>query len=127
MFDTRRQHCSLPLAGLVLLLATGPLGADLPDPTQPAARPPVQPAKNAEVNWVLSLIKTTAVERTAVLNGRLVREGDRIDSAQVVRIGPASVVMLNDNGQRREVKLTGRSVKRQGRLRTAVPQSRVQR
>ena len=113
MFDVGPHRRSLPVLGLMLLLAPGPFAAELPDPTQPAAGPPVLPDGNVEVNWVLSLIKTTAAERTAVLNGRLVRKGDVLDSAQVVRIGPASVVLRRD-GQRREVKLAGQPVKRYG-------------
>jgi hypothetical protein len=125
VFDAMQQRRSMHLLGLMLFLAVGPLGAELPDPTQPAAGPPVRPGRSAEVNWVLSLIKITASERTAVLNGRLVREGDVIDSAQIVRIGPASVVLRRD-GQRREVKLAGQPVKRHGaRLTDSAQQPRV--
>ena len=113
MCEPVRCARSIARLGLLLLLAVEPLGAELPDPTQPAAGPPVRLGNRVEVNWVLSLIKITAAERTAVLNGRLVREGDSIDSAQVVRIGADSVVLRRD-GQRRELKLAGQSVKRPG-------------
>ena len=113
MCDAKLCARALARFGLLLLLAVAPLGAELPDPTQPAARAPVRLGNSIEVNWVLSLIKITAAERTAVLNGRLIREGDSIDSAQVVRIGADSVVLRRD-GQRREVKLAGQSVKRLG-------------
>ncbi|MGR8920243.1 MAG: hypothetical protein ACU85V_11530 [Gammaproteobacteria bacterium] len=85
------------LLGLAMPLAapadTAPV---LRDPT----RPPVQhqsAVRRSEIatpqEFVLSAIKIGAGTRTALVNGRLVAEGDQIGEARVLEITPAAVVV----------------------------------
>ena len=75
--------------------------AELPDPTRPAT----YVVKNIEpvffeeinvkqsINWKLSAIRISDNDRTAILNGKLVRAGDDIGPAKVLEINPLSVVI----------------------------------
>lgn len=75
--------------------------AELPDPTRPAAYRPenLEPVFFEEVsvkeniNWKLSAIRISDNDRTAILNGKLVRTGDDIGPAKVLEINPLSVVI----------------------------------
>ncbi len=85
--------CLLP----VMLLAK----AELPDPTRPATyvvknlEPIIFEETNVKqnINWKLSAIRISDNDRTAILNGQLVRAGDDIGPAKVMEINPLSVVI----------------------------------
>jgi hypothetical protein len=106
--------------GMILLLTlsgTGPVcfSAEpaLPDPTRPyTALAPIQveQLQGPGVKWRVSGIWGRGPERTALLNGRLVRVGDRVGPAMVERIEPAEVVLLQEN-QRIVVRLLPAAVK----------------
>ena len=75
--------------------------AELPDPTRPATYmvENLQPVFFEEIktkesiNWKLSAIRISDSDRSAILNGKLVRAGDAIGPAKVVEINPLSVVI----------------------------------
>lgn len=84
----------------VMLLAN----AELPDPTRPATYivDNVQPVffedinVKERINWKLSAIRISDKDRTAILNGKLVRAGDDIGPAKVLEINPLSVVINHE-------------------------------
>ena len=90
------------------------LAGDLPDPTRPPGRQPVR-VQTAPVtgpaDWRLTMTRISPRERVAVLNGRVVRPGDRLKGARVVAVGPEAVV-LESQGRRYRVGLVTRPVKR---------------
>jgi hypothetical protein len=99
---------------LVLIAAGGAAGGELRDPTRPPrlAPPPTpapQPAR--EVEWKLTLIKYSPVNRSAILNGQVVREGDRIARARVVKI-LRDALTLELDGRRFRVTLHHPAIKR---------------
>jgi hypothetical protein len=77
--------------------------AELPDPTRPAnffvedTEPIYVEEFNIEtkekISWKLSAIRISDKDRTAIVNGKLVRIGDEVSSAIVAEINPLSVVM----------------------------------
>jgi hypothetical protein len=78
--------------------------AELPDPTRPAnyfseSKEPVffQESKDGKRIWTLSAVRVSKKDRTAILNGKLVREGDKVNQAKVLEISPQSVVIEHDN------------------------------
>ena len=85
----------------------------LPDPTRPPA------AHNSAVRklnqdqprqFLVSAIKITAARKTAIVNGRLVAEGDTLAGAEVVEIRPSSVI-VEFLSERREISLLSWTVR----------------
>lgn len=78
--------------------------AELPDPTRPATYvvESLEPVFFEEINvtekinWKLSAIRISDKDRTAILNGKLVRAGDDIGPAKVLEINPLSVVIEHE-------------------------------
>ncbi len=78
--------------------------AELPDPTRPATYivKDLEPVYFEEVkvkdkvNWKLSAIRISDNDRSAILNGKLVRAGDDIGPAKVLEINPLSVVINHE-------------------------------
>lgn len=107
---------ALAAGGLALALLVGPAGAqngELADPTRPpsvaGARPPApKPAPPTE--WVLTLVKFSAAQRSAVVNGRVVREGGHVGGARVIAI-ERDAVILQYEGRRLRVALQRPAVK----------------
>jgi hypothetical protein len=86
-----------------LMLAGPARGQTLPDPTRPANYS-VRLAASEElpqqfINWDVRAIRTAESGRNAVVNGRLVKIGDEIDTARIVDITPDSVVLDYDRRQ----------------------------
>tara|TARA_R110000782_G_scaffold250847_8_gene338294 strand:- start:5397 stop:5762 length:366 start_codon:yes stop_codon:yes gene_type:complete len=87
----------LPLSALA--------NADLPDPTRPANyladdNEPVffeEIISKEKIDWKLSAIRISDVDRTAILNGKLVRAGDDLGSAKILEINPLSVVINHED------------------------------
>ena len=78
---------------------------ELPDPTRPATfiEPDQEPVFFVEtdvkekINWKLSAIRISPKDRTAIVNGKLVRVGDAIGTAKVLEINPLSVVIDHED------------------------------
>ncbi len=93
--------------------------AELPDPTRPATYmvKDVEPIyvevfdenTKEKVSWTLSAIRISEKDRTAIVNGKLVRVGDDIDQAKVLEIKPLSVV-IDHNDQKLIVRLFNNQV-----------------
>lgn len=93
---------------------------DLPDPTRPAdwlvQTEPVFveqiqiPGKKIE--WRLTAIRIAKNDRSAILNGKLVRVGDMVNSATVIEIQPRAVIVDHEE-KKLIVKLLSMEVKKE--------------
>lgn len=104
------------LLSLVLCCAVWPgpgLAAALPDPTRPYQYGEVvqiEQAPGAKVRWHLSGVRINATMRSAILNGKVVKEGDKLDGAVVTQIRPSEVTLQKDD-KRLVVKLLLSNIK----------------
>lgn len=72
----------------------------LEDPTRPSGfQAPVE-APKPQASFSLDSIMTGNGKRLAVINGQLVREGQALDDARVLRVAPDRVVLSVDGQQR---------------------------
>lgn len=94
------------------------MAAPLIDPTRPydyvaattkTDEPVVLPRE--QIQWDLSVIKIGSTSRFAIINGQLVRPGESVDSARLIEIRPAAVVLEYDK-QTIIVTLLDRAVKK---------------
>jgi MSHA biogenesis protein MshK len=93
---------------LPLQLAAAP--ASIPDPTQPAGIPAAADADVEEREVELTSILVSGDRRIAVINGQLVREGERVDGIAVRRIEPHAVQLDGADGAF-TLRLSGAAVK----------------
>ncbi|MCG8378306.1 MAG: hypothetical protein MI865_02400 [Proteobacteria bacterium] len=78
---------------------------ELPDPTRPADFEFVDDEPvffeeieiKEDIQWTLSAIRISNKDKTAIINGKLVRVGDEIGLAKVLEIKPLSVIINHDN------------------------------
>lgn len=93
----------------ILWLGLLPMAAPaqtLSDPTAPLGHRATTHA-SAAAGWQLQSTRVGGGRRIAIINSRIVGEGDSIDGATVERIGVGQVV-LSVNGRRIELPLTSR-------------------
>jgi len=69
----------------------------------------------AEPDVTLATILHSADRRLAVVNGRIVRAGDRIGSSTLVEIQPRAIVVESSQGRRRVIELRPPKTKRESR------------
>lgn len=71
--------------------------AGLPDPTRPAdyseARAIVKSVPKKRAEFSVNAIRISDSDRSAIVNGRLVRIGDEVGQAQVIEINAVNVVL----------------------------------
>jgi hypothetical protein len=75
---------------------------DLPDPTRPAEYQTTVIARDlpkALADWNVTAIRISASDRTAIVNGRIVRVGDAIGQATVLDIQPVQIILKYENRQ----------------------------
>lgn len=96
--DGGRRCAVLPYVLMVGLFTAGSaVGAALDDPTRPpffmatGKKPPTVIRRKTPKVWELTSTLISPQRKVAVINGRTVSEGDRIDKAIVVKITHASV------------------------------------
>ncbi len=99
--------------GFALIVPQPANGADLPDPTRPPRlRTGERPTTvTGPSDWQLRMTRTSSGQPVAVLNGKVVKPGDRVAGARVLAIKP-SVVELSKGEKRFQVKLPRVFVKR---------------
>lgn len=93
----------MSLLALVFWSETAFGAARLADPTRPPSAVTSQTAASAS-HWLVSSILFSPQRRVAVVNGRLVAEGDVVEGATVVAIDSDTVV-LRRHGRRFSVSL----------------------
>ena len=100
MIDTPQRSVLIVISLLTLAYAHA---ETLPDPTRPANYSARLLSKEVLplqlINWDVRAIRTSASGRNAVVNGKLVRIGDTLESATIVDITPATVVINLDRKQ----------------------------
>ena len=103
----------LILTGYLILMSGGGFAEALPDPTRPyqyGAEIAIEQIPHENVQWRLSGIRIRENKRSAILNGKLVKEGDKLDGAVVMEI-KASEVTLQQRDKRLVVKLLLSNIK----------------
>ena len=88
-------------------LALGPISsavAGLSDPTRPAdySEPAIMELYELPkelIEWKVTVIRISANERSAVINGKLVRIGDEIGPARIIEINPGNVILDYEDKQ----------------------------
>jgi len=81
--------------------------AELPDPTRPAnylveTDEPVfvevfSEKTKEQISWTLSAVRISDKDKTAIVNGKLVRVGDEINQAKVLEIQSQSILIDHEN------------------------------
>lgn len=97
----------LPIIAAIAMWAGHGMAAALPDPTRPyqyETLVQVEQAPGEEVQWRLNGVRIYANKRSAILNGKLVKEGDKLDGAVVMEIKPTQVT-LQQNDKRLVVRM----------------------
>jgi MSHA biogenesis protein MshK len=81
------------ICGLLLICSGAGPAADpsLMDPMRPYTPPPVGERAQVSSGWRLTTIVRAGENHVAILNGKAVRVGDRIDAARVTAIDPWQV------------------------------------
>jgi hypothetical protein len=90
--ELRRFALALALA----LAAAATAAAQEPrlqDPMRPPAPPQAAGAEGPDTGFSLTAVLVSASRRLAVVNGRIHREGDRINGEQIVAIEPGSILI----------------------------------
>ncbi|MBI2994344.1 MAG: hypothetical protein HYY48_09250 [Gammaproteobacteria bacterium] len=92
----------LLLGALAAPTAMEPPAAELPDPTRPyqysqAVDLASIPASAEAQQWRLSGIQVRDGQKRAILNGKLVKEGDKVGEAAVAAIGTSDLTLSIDN------------------------------
>ena len=90
---------------LVMLAPLVSANMQLPDPTRPAHylvedTEPVffeEIETNGKISLTLSAIRISATDKTAIVNGKLVRVGDEVSAATVTEINRVSIVVRYEN------------------------------
>ncbi len=82
---------------LLFVAAVARTDAALPDPTRPAdyslTRLVIQDARKQKTEFNVNAIRISDIDRSAIINGRIVRVGDEINTATVKEINAAEVVL----------------------------------
>ena len=92
---SRAAGCIAGLLAMSVAAAAG-AAAPLPDPTRPTdyySTPNVSDLPRRDTVFVVSAIRISEADRSALLNGRIVRVGDVLDAGKVLEINPAEVVV----------------------------------
>lgn len=109
-----RWRVALPLA-VMLSAPAGALAADdaLQDPFMPPGwNEPAAPAETIDTSaWRLESTLTSNGRRVAIINGRAVRAGDRVDGARVLGIDGGRVRLAYD-GHRFTIRRPGNQVRK---------------
>lgn len=96
---------------------------ELPDPTRPANYivKDTEPVfielidTNEKISWRVTAIRISADDRSAIVNGKLVRVGDEIRSALISEINPLSVI-IDYEDRKLIVRLFNNQVKKEYRI-----------
>jgi MSHA biogenesis protein MshK len=107
--DAARRSCLPGLLALALAAAAGPAAAQaLDDPTRPTALNAPETARRAESGprWRLQSTLVADDRRLAIINGRTVGPGDRVDGATVRDVRQDGVT-LEVEGRRIELRMLG--------------------
>ena len=120
-----KRYIYITLITTVLYQGSVSAVAELPDPTRPAdyyvapVTVEVYELPKELIDWNVSAIRIKDSDKSAIVNGQLVRTGDQIGSATVLEIKPVAVV-LNYENKHVVVRLFGDSVDKKARINSNV-------
>lgn len=101
------------MAMAMLLVTTASAGeADIGDPMRPSYLPASSTSGKRAPTWRVESIVVSPDRRIAVINGKSLAVGDRIQGARVIAID-AYAVTLEMDGKRRQLTLTDARIKTQ--------------
>jgi hypothetical protein len=83
-----------------LVLSQNGSAQELPDPTRPAEYQTTlfaQELPKALVDWKVSVIRISDTDRSAIVNGKIVKVGDAIGPAMILEIKNTSVLLDYEN------------------------------
>ena len=108
-----REATLAALAGLIFSMTAA--AQELGDPTKPTPLAPrgSSSAESSGPRWRLQSTLVADTRRLAVINGKTVKPGERVDGATVVEVRTDGVV-LDYEGQRMEIRLLQSGVQRRG-------------
>ncbi len=92
----------LMLSAFTMTMTSHGMTQSLPDPTRPADYQNtvvVRDLRLTRTDWNLTAIRISDTDRTAIVNGTLVRVGDVIGQATVLDIQPVQVILRHENRQ----------------------------
>lgn len=101
------------LIGILWLMPSLGTAGALPDPTRPADAPVLRAVGAAPRGPVLQSTLVSSMRRTAVIDGRTVGIGDRVQGATVIDIQPYEV-RIRQNGREASLRLLPRLGKEKG-------------
>lgn len=88
---------------VILYATTAWAEPPLPDPTRPpdfaVIVTPTVEATEPVTGFTVTAIRIDKNDRSAIINGQLVRVGDMVGTARVLEIHPAEVVLYRDQGR----------------------------
>jgi hypothetical protein len=90
------------ILSVIVMYTSSGYSQDLPDPTRPAdfqTTLVVQDLPRELIDWKVTAIRISDSDRTAIINGQLVRTGDAIGPASIHEIQPIQVILIYDNKQ----------------------------
>lgn len=86
---------------LILYSTTALDAAGLPDPTRPpdysATTVMLEPREKKQAEFNLTAIRINDDNRSVIINGKLLRQGEQVGSARLLEIHSAHVVLLYQN------------------------------
>lgn len=92
---------------LLVMTANAVKAEVLPDPTRPPDYQDtvfMQDLPQEMIDWRVTAIRLSDMDRTAIINGIIVREGETVGTAKVIEIQPIHVI-LEYNGRKAAVRL----------------------
>jgi len=102
-----RQGAVASLAALVGLVLTmgltmglaAPAIAEVDDPMRPSLQAPETGSTEVATEWTLNSVLISERRRLAVVNGQVLRQGQSVDGARIIRIEPSQVVIRHSAGE----------------------------
>lgn len=90
--------CLPPFAAATPDTISHPLSHTLSDPTRPSGTSASAQSGTSTGGWHLTATRITPAQRSAVINGSRVREGEEINGARVLHIRHAQVQLATPGG-----------------------------
>lgn len=100
------------LAMGLLILASPVHGEPVDDPMRPPVRESTPSATDPHPGWSLTSVLIADDRRLAIINDRILREGESVAGARVVRIEADHVLIHHGDGERRLSLRTGLDISR---------------
>ncbi len=115
--DRKRYFCCTALVCLIVLVSTGAIGEELPDPTRP---PPgiltvTESGRAAAPSSVLQSVIISKGRRAAIIGGETVELGGKYGDAKLTEVNEGYVVLQGMHGRQvlsmfPDIKITGKKV-----------------